>query len=93
MSDRELLQEFKDTGSEEAYVSLTPNFPTSKIIPIDLSSKDVNGSLICQQGAFMASHGEVSVDCDLDCNFMRCCCGVRTKTADIRWSTYKISPI
>ena len=37
-------------GEEEAFVALTPNFPTSKIIPVDLSSKDVNGCLITQQG-------------------------------------------
>jgi len=62
-------------GSGSAYVSLTPNFPTKKIIPVDLSSPDVDGKLICQQQAFMASHGDVNINMDVDCNMTRCCCG------------------
>lgn len=61
-------------GKNTAYAALTPNFPTSKVVPVDLSSIDVNGSLITQQGAFMASYGDVHVTHSFDCNFMRCCC-------------------
>lgn len=62
------------SSAGKGYVALTPNFPTSKVIPVDLSSTHVNGKLIAQQGAFMASHGDVDVGISLDCNFMRCCC-------------------
>lgn len=63
------------SGMSHAYAALTPNFPTAKVIPVDLSSPHVNGTLICQQGAYMASCGNVSIRISLDCNFMRCCCG------------------
>lgn len=63
----------KDSDGSPSYCALTPNFPTSKVIPIDM--KAVGGTLICQQGAFMASSGDVHVRMSLDCNFMRCCCG------------------
>ena len=66
---------FTNTSNKEAYAALTPNFPTAKVVPVDLSSPNVNGSLITQQGAFMASHGEVEVGISLDCNLTRCCCG------------------
>lgn len=56
-----------------SYCALTPNFPTSKVVPIDM--KAVGGTLICQQGAFMASSGDVRVRISLDCNCLRCCCG------------------
>lgn len=60
---------------EVSYAALTPNDPMGKVIPVDLSSANVNGTLIVQQGAYMASYGEVDVGISLDCNFMRCCCG------------------
>eukprot|EP00521_Asterionellopsis_glacialis_P001280 CAMPEP_0195250072 /NCGR_PEP_ID=MMETSP0706-20130129/2489_1 /TAXON_ID=33640 /ORGANISM="Asterionellopsis glacialis, Strain CCMP134" /LENGTH=254 /DNA_ID=CAMNT_0040301987 /DNA_START=17 /DNA_END=781 /DNA_ORIENTATION=- len=60
--------------SNKAYVALTPNYPTAKVVPVDLSSPNVNGTLIAQQGAYMASYGNVEIDISLDCNFCRCCC-------------------
>ncbi|GAX09678.1 hypothetical protein FisN_19Lh146 [Fistulifera solaris] len=56
-----------------SYCALTPNFPTAKVVPIDLNT--VQGVLICQQGAYMASWGDVHVEMSLDCNLLRCCCG------------------
>jgi hypothetical protein len=38
------------TGNHE-FVALTPNFPTAKVVPVDLSSPDVGGKLVAQQGA------------------------------------------
>jgi uncharacterized protein (AIM24 family) len=61
--------------TDRQYVALTPNFPTSKVVPVDLSSPDVGGTLVCQRGAFMASCGDVQVGISLDWNFVRCCCG------------------
>jgi uncharacterized protein (AIM24 family) len=61
-------------GGNNGYVALTPNFPTAKVVPVNLSSPHVNGTLVAQQGSFMASYGEVNVGVSLDCNFMRCCC-------------------
>jgi len=80
------VMNFTNAGSSSAaYAALTPNFPTAKVIPVNMSSPDVNGTLIAQQGAFMASVGDVHVQMSLDCNFMRCCCGglglVRQKLA------------
>lgn len=69
---------YNNNGSNtniNSYAALTPSFPTSKIIPIDLSSSNVNGTLITQQGAFMASYGDVRVGVSLDFNIVRCCCG------------------
>lgn len=63
-----------DGTSNKAFVALTPNFPTAKVVPVDMSSPHVNGHLIAQQGAFMASYGDVQIGISLDCNFMRCCC-------------------
>lgn len=67
---------FTNTGavSDPAYAALSPNFPTAKIVPIDMSSPHVNGKLIAQQGSYMASYGNVTVGISLDCNFIRCCC-------------------
>jgi uncharacterized protein (AIM24 family) len=67
---------FTNTGasSDTAYAALCPNFPTAKIVPVDMSSPHVNGKLIAQQGSFMASYGDVSIGISLDCNFVRCCC-------------------
>lgn len=61
-------------GGGKGYVALTPNFPTAKVVPVDLSSPDVGGRLIAQQGAFMASYGDVRIGISLDCNLVRCCC-------------------
>ena len=66
---------FTNTGNEPGFAALTPNFPTSKVVPVNLSDPNVNGSLIAQQGAFMASCGNVGIKISLDCNFLRCCCG------------------
>lgn len=60
--------------SKPAYAALTPNYPTAKVIPVDMSSPNVNGCLIAQQGAYMASYGNVDIAISLDCNFCRCCC-------------------
>jgi len=65
---------YVNNGSKKkSYVALTPNFPTSKVVPINMSN--VGGALITQQGAYMASSGDVSVGVSFDCNFVRCCCG------------------
>ena len=39
---------FTNSGShgDQAYVALTPNFPTAKVVPVNLSSPDVGGKLI-----------------------------------------------
>jgi len=62
------------TSSDASYAALCPNYPTAKIVPVDMSSPAVGGSLIAQKGAFMASYGDVSIGISFDCNFMRCCC-------------------
>ncbi len=62
------------TSGGKGYVALTPNFPMAKVVPVDLSSPSVNGVLIAQQGAFMASVGDVVIGISLDCNLLRCCC-------------------
>jgi uncharacterized protein (AIM24 family) len=67
---------FTNHGSAETgYAALTPNDPLAKVIPVDLSSPEVGGVLIAQQGTYMASYGDVGIGISLDCNFMRCCCG------------------
>lgn len=70
------VMNFINNGStgQAAYVALTPNFPTAKVIPVDLSAPSVDGVLIAQQGAFMASYGDVHIGISLDCNLGRCCC-------------------
>jgi uncharacterized protein (AIM24 family) len=67
---------FTHTGDfpGKGFVALTPNFPMAKVVPVDLSSPDVGGVLIAQQGAFMASVGDVEIGISLDCNLLRCCC-------------------
>jgi uncharacterized protein (AIM24 family) len=66
---------FTNTGSSKVeYAAMTPNEPLGKVIPVDLSSKDVGGVLIVQKGTYMASYGDVNLGISLDCNFMRCCC-------------------
>jgi len=61
-------------GSE--FLALTPSFPTAKVVPVDLSSPDVNGKLIAQKGAFMASYGYVEVSASFDFSITACCGGV-----------------
>ena len=70
------VMNFTHSGSMpgKGYVALTPNFPMAKVVPVDLSSPNVNGVLIAQQGAFMASVGDVEIGVSVDCNFLRCCC-------------------
>jgi hypothetical protein len=57
------------------YAALVPNDPLAKVVPIDMSSKEVSGILIVQQGAYMASYGDVRIGYSCDCNIIRCCCG------------------
>jgi uncharacterized protein (AIM24 family) len=61
---------FTNTGAggtaDKGYVALTPNFPTAKVIPVDMSSPHVGGKLIAQQGAFMASYGDVQIATSFD---------------------------
>jgi uncharacterized protein (AIM24 family) len=70
------VMHYTNTGSsgDKGYVALAPNFPTAKVVPINMSSPNVNGTLIAQSGAYMASYGDVNVVSSVDCNFMRCCC-------------------
>jgi len=37
-------------GGLDAYAALTPNFPTAKVVPVNLSAPEVGGKLICQKG-------------------------------------------
>jgi uncharacterized protein (AIM24 family) len=62
-------------SSETGFAAMTPNDPLAKVIPVDLSSPEVGGVLIAQQGSYMASYGDVEIGISCDCNFMRCCCG------------------
>lgn len=62
------------SAGRPGYAALTPAFPTAKVVPIDMSSPHVNGKLIAQSGAFMASYGDVSIGISFDCNIARCCC-------------------
>lgn len=66
---------FTNNGSSETqYAALTPNEPLGKVVPVDLSSPDVNGVLIVQQGSYMASIGDVMIGVSWDFNLKRCCC-------------------
>jgi len=61
--------------SEGGYVGVTPNFP-AKIIPIQFGQDIKAGSsLIGKGGVFMSQLGDVDVGYNVDCNFLRCCCG------------------
>jgi uncharacterized protein (AIM24 family) len=64
----------KSLDGAAGFAALSPNFPTAKVIPVCLSCPDVNGTLIAQSGAYMASYGDVAVGSSLDCNCVRCCC-------------------
>lgn len=68
---------FSNSGSTglDSYAALTPNFPTAKVVPVDLSSPDVGGAVIAQKGAYMASYGDVHVEVSCDTSCLRCCCG------------------
>ena len=66
---------FKNKTNETGYAALVTNEPLAKVVPIELNSPEVGGSLIVQQGAYMASYGEVKITFSCDFNFMRCCCG------------------
>jgi uncharacterized protein (AIM24 family) len=66
---------FINSGSSEVqFAALTPNEPLGKVVPVDLSSPEVNGTLIVQTGGYMGSIGDVSVGVSWDCNIVRCCC-------------------
>lgn len=65
----------KSDSGETAFAGLTTNQPLAKVIPIDLNHPAVHGSLIVQQGAYMASYGNVNITFDCDCNLLRCFCG------------------
>ena len=67
--------DFTNNNTSPGFASLTPNFPTAKVVPVDLRSPDIGGTLIAQGGTYMASYGDVQIQVDFDCNFMRCCCG------------------
>jgi len=62
-------------SGEVGYAGLVTNDPLAKVVPIEMGSDAVGRSLIVQQGAYMASYGEVKITFDCDCNLMRCCCG------------------
>jgi len=66
---------FINKSGDVGYAGLTTNQPLAKVVPIDLNHPAVNGTLIAQQGAYMASYGDVKIVFDCDCNFVRCCCG------------------
>ena len=69
-----------DGTSTARYAALVPNEPLAKVIPVDMSSKEVNGTLIVQPGAYMASFGDVRIGYSCDCNIIRCCCGGMVRT-------------
>lgn len=62
-------------NNNTGYAALVPSDPLAKVVPIDLSSPSVGGTLVVQKGAFMASYGNVSIGISCDTNFCRCCCG------------------
>ena len=64
------------TVDTSEFLALTPCFPTSKVVPVDLSSPDVDGKLIAQTGAFMASYGDVEVSASFDFSLGGCCGGL-----------------
>ena len=64
----------ESSSNMPGFVALAPNFPTAKVVPVNMSSPNVNGTLIAQSGAYMASYGDVRVVSSVDTNCMRCCC-------------------
>lgn len=81
------------TSNNKGYVALTPNYPMAKVVPVDLSSPSVNGVLIAQQGAFMASVGNVEIGVSLDCNLLRCCCAGTGLVRDYYYYLYDTAPL
>ena len=71
---------FNNTTNEVGYAGLVTNEPLAKVVPIEMNDPTVGGSLIVQQGAYMASYGEVQITYDCDCNLVRCCCGGMVRT-------------
>ena len=63
------------TADSTGYAGLVTNDPLAKVVPVELSSAAVGGSLIVQGGAYMAHYGQVRIGMDCDCNIVRCCCG------------------
>eukprot|EP00613_Pedinella_sp_CCMP2098_P007175 CAMPEP_0171603490 /NCGR_PEP_ID=MMETSP0990-20121206/6049_1 /TAXON_ID=483369 /ORGANISM="non described non described, Strain CCMP2098" /LENGTH=253 /DNA_ID=CAMNT_0012165847 /DNA_START=20 /DNA_END=781 /DNA_ORIENTATION=+ len=66
---------FTNNADEPAIVGLTPNRP-AKVVPVDLAMLTAGGAegLYCQQGAWMASAGEVVVSAGAECNPCKMCC-------------------
>lgn len=62
-------------GINNEIIAITPNFPTAKVVPVDLSDSALSGSILCQSGAYIAHIGEVEIDFNLDCNPCKACCG------------------
>jgi uncharacterized protein (AIM24 family) len=71
------VMNYTNTGGDNkpGFVALTPSFPTAKIVPVNMSSPHVSGTIIAQSGSFMASSGDVNIESSVDCNCARCCCG------------------
>jgi len=68
--------EYSNKSDIRGYAAITPNSPlANKVVPVDLSSPEVNGEIVCQRGAYMASYGHADVEVSFDCNFLRCCMG------------------
>jgi uncharacterized protein (AIM24 family) len=65
---------YENTDTDLGYVGLTPNFP-GKVVPIELSSPHVNGSMLCKAGVYMGHFGDVEVEVNLTCNPFKACCG------------------
>jgi len=68
------------SDEEKAFLALTPNFPTAKVVPVELKSKDIGGELVASLGAYMASSGEVHVGTSCDCS----CTAIFSGTGFIR---------
>jgi len=66
---------FNNNTNQVGYAGLVTNDPLAKVVPVEMDSPAVGGSLIVQQGAYMASYGDVKITYDCDCNLVRCCCG------------------
>lgn len=63
-----------DEGTPEI-IGLTPNVPSAKVIPVDLSDPLVNGVLRCKRDAWMASLGDTEITYDTDFRLMTCLFG------------------
>ena len=64
----------ENNADEKGFIGLTPNFP-SKVIPIEMTSKYVQGKICCKAGSYMAHYGEIEILTDFDCNPFKACCG------------------